>query len=215
MFPCAACVDFSLRQKKYTRNLIASVPGSFCLMLLCWNPEKGSPIHNHAGSEWSVATQPAASAVPGSNSMRLIAICLRVRCSSLSPSLSLFSASFLRVVAGKVIEQQYVIKGGEGDLSAQCNWNKLVSTKIPASDLTLTHTNEYAAGGVTFINDSIGVHAVQNPFPDPAVTLHCYIPGYDTCKSFQADCTDSAHDSVKVQQCHISFDSEQGERTHN
>jgi hypothetical protein len=46
--------EFWDSKKKYTRNLIANVPGCLCLMLLCWNPEKGSPIHNHAGSEWLV-----------------------------------------------------------------------------------------------------------------------------------------------------------------
>ena len=39
------------------------------------------------------------------------------------------------------------------------------------------------------------------------------IPGYDTCKSYQADCNEA--ECVKVQQCSISFDTEQGERTHN
>jgi len=37
--------------KKYTRNLIATDNENFTLMLLCWLPEKESPIHNHAGSE--------------------------------------------------------------------------------------------------------------------------------------------------------------------
>jgi len=47
------------------------------------------------------------------------------------------------------------------------------------------------------------------------VSLHCYIPGYDTCKSWSADA--SAPDpqkAVKIQQCTISYDTEQGERTH-
>src|SRR5205823_2935085 len=37
--------------KKYTRNLIATDDATFTLMLLCWNPQLGSPVHNHAGSE--------------------------------------------------------------------------------------------------------------------------------------------------------------------
>ena len=103
-------------------------------MLLCWNPEKGSPIHNHAGSE-----------------------------------------CFMRVLTGQIIEQQFVVKGGEGDQAAKCNWSKMCATNIPASDLTLTHKNEYKAGGCTFINDSLGVHAVENAAKEPAVTLHCYV----------------------------------------
>jgi cysteine dioxygenase len=35
----------------YTRNLIYEEPGLFSLMLLCWNPAKSSPIHDHSGSD--------------------------------------------------------------------------------------------------------------------------------------------------------------------
>jgi len=38
-------------EKKYTRNLIATDNQTFTLMLLCWNPQKSSPVHDHAGSE--------------------------------------------------------------------------------------------------------------------------------------------------------------------
>jgi len=33
--------------KNYTRNLIATDNQTFTLLLLCWNPNKGSPIHDH------------------------------------------------------------------------------------------------------------------------------------------------------------------------
>mmetsp|Transcript_32430 Transcript_32430/g.62482 ORF Transcript_32430/g.62482 Transcript_32430/m.62482 type:complete len:257 (+) Transcript_32430:68-838(+) len=33
--------------KKYTRNLIATDDETFTLLLLCWNPNKESPIHDH------------------------------------------------------------------------------------------------------------------------------------------------------------------------
>lgn len=33
--------------KNYTRNLIATDHESFTLLLLCWNPMKESPIHDH------------------------------------------------------------------------------------------------------------------------------------------------------------------------
>ena len=35
--------------KLYTRNLVAS-SDQFDLLLLCWNPGKQSPIHDHSGS---------------------------------------------------------------------------------------------------------------------------------------------------------------------
>lgn len=153
-------------QKKYTRNLIACVPNSFCLMLLCWNPEKGSPIHNHAGSSHLILwQQQSARRMRDRRSLtRAFSVCAR-------PG----SECFMRVIEGEIIERQFVVKGGEGDQAAKCNWNKMVSSNIPASDLTLTHKNEYKAGGCTFINDSLGVHAVENPFKQSAVTLHCYV----------------------------------------
>jgi cysteine dioxygenase len=43
--------EFFDAHKKYTRNLVATDNETFTLMLLCWNPGKGSPIHDHAGSE--------------------------------------------------------------------------------------------------------------------------------------------------------------------
>jgi hypothetical protein len=33
--------------KKYTRNLIATDHSTFTLILMCWNPGKESPIHDH------------------------------------------------------------------------------------------------------------------------------------------------------------------------
>jgi len=33
--------------KNYTRNLIATDKQTFTLLLLCWNPNKASPIHDH------------------------------------------------------------------------------------------------------------------------------------------------------------------------
>lgn len=137
-------------------------------MLLVWNPQKSSPIHNHAGSE-----------------------------------------CFLKVLRGEILERQYVVKNGEGDASAKCNWNKVTCSNVPPSDLIQSHTNVYSAGGCTFINDSLGVHSVENQHSEAAITLHCYIPGYEMCKSWSED---SENKSIKIQQCHISFDTEQGER---
>lgn len=35
------------KDKNYTRNLIATDDETFTLLLLCWNPGKYSPIHDH------------------------------------------------------------------------------------------------------------------------------------------------------------------------
>ena len=38
-------------QKNYTRNLIATDDETFTLLLLCWNADKESPIHDHPCGE--------------------------------------------------------------------------------------------------------------------------------------------------------------------
>jgi len=162
-------------KKKYTRNLIAEIPDCFGLMLLCWNSEKASPIHNHAGSE-----------------------------------------CFMKVLQGSIMERQYVIRGGEGDGSVdkdamQQQQSVAENSRIPRSDIILTNEKTYTAGSCTFINDSLGVHAISNPSSERAVTLHCYIPAYDACKSWSPT-AEGDGEECRVQQCHISYDTEQGER---
>lgn len=177
-------------KKKYTRNLIATDDETFTLMLLCWNPTRCSPIHSHAGSE-----------------------------------------CFMRCVSGQVKEIQYVIKEGSQ------------SSEAPdATDLEKVKAEVYNAGQCAFINDSLGLHKVENPFDTPAVTLHCYIPPYFSCQSFDAEddvmlngqtltdvvecdeemkklMLEKQKDSqakpvlkAKVKTCHISFDTEHGEK---
>jgi cysteine dioxygenase len=118
--------------KKYTRNLIATDNTTFTLMLLCWNPLKSSPVHDHAGSE-----------------------------------------CFMRTVSGQVRESQYewVEKGCECE----------------SKQLKLLKATELVPGSVAYINDSIGMHKVENATDKQAVTLHCYIPPYQSCRCFLDD----------------------------
>ena len=175
-----AFVDAS---KRYTRNLIATDYATYTLMLLCWNPRLGSPVHDHAASE-----------------------------------------CFMRVIEGQVVESQFLTqdqsKDGEGNeqpaLSAsQASSTAPSATLSPASwpltspsssttPLRLRRRVVAKAGSVLFINDGIGLHKIDNPFDAPAVTLHCYIPPYDSCRCYEED-TGSTHTSF------VSFHSEQGE----
>jgi cysteine dioxygenase len=118
--------------KKYTRNLIATDRQTFTLMLLCWNPHKSSPVHDHAGSE-----------------------------------------CFMRMVSGETRESQFEWV----DKTAECEQKQL--KLIKARDLK--------PGEVAFINDKIGMHKVENATDRQAVTLHCYIPPYQSCRCFLED----------------------------
>ena len=44
---------------------------------------------------------------------------------------------------------------------------------------------ELKEGQVTYINDSLGLHRVENPsHTETAITLHLYVPPYDHCNTF-------------------------------
>jgi cysteine dioxygenase len=138
--------------KKYTRNLIATDHETFTLMLLCWNESQGSPIHSHAGSE-----------------------------------------CFMRIIEGSVVESKYhVIQSNctkidesfaditfSADSDNASSSDRTQNSKLPVVEL---YSHRVASeGSVLFINDTIGVHKIENPFPTRAVTLHCYLPPYESC----------------------------------
>jgi hypothetical protein len=68
------------------------------------------------------------------------------------------SECFMRVLSGSIVEQQYTVKGGEGDATVMDKCSKVdeAPTSMPLSDLIPTHRNMYDAGGCTFINDTLG-----------------------------------------------------------
>ena len=162
------------QSKRYTRNLIATDYSTFTLMLLCWNGEQGSPVHDHASSE-----------------------------------------CFMRVVQGKVMETQYdridnpiVAAATAGDSltsASSASSSSSSSSAVAPSALQLRRQHTVGAGSVLFINDSIGLHKIDNPFPEGAVTLHCYIPPYESCRCYNEQ--DGA-----TKEAFVSFYSENGER---
>lgn len=126
--------------KKYTRNLVATDGKTFTLLLLCWNPSKGSPVHDHSGSQ-----------------------CL------------------LRVIAGQLREVLYAPV------------SKIDSLDRP---LVVRESHLIASPSVTLMNDAIGLHKVENPTDQPAVTLHLYIPPYSECHCFLDETNKACTSSV-------------------
>lgn len=52
-------------------------------------------------------------------------------------------------------------------------------------EMTLKTINTYSKDGVTYINDSMGLHRVENPsHSDKAVSLHLYCPPFESCMTF-------------------------------
>ncbi|CAF2070893.1 unnamed protein product [Rotaria magnacalcarata] len=75
---------------------------------------------------------------------------------------------FLKCLQGTLIETKYA-------------WPTIDEEK-PMHILQRTEVHE---GEVAYINDSIGLHRIENPsHTETAVTLHLYIPPYDHCNIF-------------------------------
>jgi len=68
-------------------------------------------------------------------------------------------------------------------------------------------TKVLGTGSVAYINDSIGLHRVENPSDSSrAVSLHVYSPPFDECQSFDER-------SGRKNKCKVTFFSKFGERT--
>lgn len=130
---------------RYTRNLIATDHSTYTLMLLCWNSDSVSKIHDHAESE-----------------------------------------CFMTTLQGSINETQYNIP------------------HINDKQLTVKSDKHSQIGDCCFIDNNIGLHRVANIHAEPAVTLHLYVPPYDSSKCYdENDC--SATDG------YVTFYSEHGE----
>ncbi|CAF0937131.1 unnamed protein product [Rotaria sp. Silwood1] len=68
---------------------------------------------------------------------------------------------------------------------------------------------ELKDGKVAYINDSIGLHRVENPsHTDTAVTLHLYVPPYNHCNIFDER-------TGRASEVHVTFYSKGGQLTKN
>ncbi|ELU07302.1 hypothetical protein CAPTEDRAFT_108042 [Capitella teleta] len=81
------------------------------------------------------------------------------------------------------------------------------SNSSSESGMTKTEVNDYSKNGVAYINDSMGLHRMENPSNcDSCVSMHLYSPAFKSCKIF--DERTSHENEVKV-----TFYSQYGVRT--
>jgi cysteine dioxygenase len=108
---------------------------------------------------------------------------------------------FVKVLDGQLKETMFAWPAAD---------DKGETTKIDYGDgsgLTEIGVNFYEKNGVTYINDSMGLHRVENPsHSEPAVSLHLYSPPFEYCQAFDQR-TGVAH-KVKM-----TFWSKYGQRT--
>lgn len=101
------------------------------------------------------------------------------------------SECFFRVIEGTTFEALY-----EWPEKAQSDEGELV----------LKARTEFNAGEVSFVNDSRGIHAVGCSHGKRAVTLHCYVPGYQTSKCWRSTKCDDTFTG------HMIYDTVNGKR---
>ncbi len=79
------------------------------------------------------------------------------------------SHCFMKCIQGSLIETKYA-------------WPKDDENENNEEPMHILSRTELKEGQVTYINDSIGLHRVENPsHTDTAITLHLYVPPYNHC----------------------------------
>ncbi|XP_054158464.1 cysteine dioxygenase type 1-like [Oppia nitens] len=111
------------------------------------------------------------------------------------------SHCFMKVLAGDLHEVRYEWP----DNSTNNNNNKSNDDNC-TEKLKILNENEMPLNSVTYINDSMGIHHVENPGPTGPVSLHLYIPPHDMCQVF--DKTTGSSNNAK-----LTFYSQYGSRT--
>jgi len=82
------------------------------------------------------------------------------------------SHCFMKCIQGKLIETKYA-------------WPTDDENENHEEPMHMISRTELKEGEVTYINDSIGLHRVENPsHTDTAITLHLYVPPYDHCNVY-------------------------------
>jgi len=98
------------------------------------------------------------------------------------------SHCFVKVLQGQLLETRFAWPDEEGEPMVE------------------TGSELYGDNGVTYISDKIGLHRMENPsHSDPAVTLHCYIPPFDSCYVFDQR---TGHKTT----CPVTFFTKYGEK---
>jgi len=101
------------------------------------------------------------------------------------------SNCFVKVLDGQIMETMYAWPDSESE-----------TEELPMKIISKTSVNR---DEVTYINDSIGLHRMENPsHTEGTVTLHVYIPAYQECTTFDER---TGHRS----KCQVVFHSRSGD----
>jgi cysteine dioxygenase len=101
---------------------------------------------------------------------------------------------FVKVLDGALKETMFEWPAGaddatiaeDGDETGACGRRTRLSKRHENGEgLTETGVSMFDKDAVTYINDEMGIHRVENPsHSNPAVSLHLYSPPFDFCRTF-------------------------------
>jgi cysteine dioxygenase len=141
--------------KHYTRNLVATDNTHYTLLLLCWNPGKSSPIHDHpCDGCWMQVLEGQVRECRYERTTDGVLSCFSDE--------TFYGTSF--TCWGTLV---------------------LMSMRTFRSHTHCHgfHLFFFAEGQQLYINDTLGYHKVENPsLSQPAITLHLYCPPFDKCR---------------------------------
>lgn len=145
---------------RYTRNLVDEGNGKFNLMILCWGPDHGSAVHDHADAH-----------------------------------------CFMKMLQGTLSEVRFSWPNPEQ--GKQQGLEDDDGEEQPLEEISRT---DLRLNDVCYINDSMGLHRVENPsHSDPAVSLHLYSPPFSSCSVFNQR-------TGRRTQCPVTFWSKRGKK---
>mmetsp|Transcript_15086 Transcript_15086/g.17226 ORF Transcript_15086/g.17226 Transcript_15086/m.17226 type:complete len:286 (+) Transcript_15086:354-1211(+) len=152
--------------KNYTRNLIATDDETFTLLLLCWNPGKYSPVHDHpCNGCWMRVCQGVVNEVRYEKKEHTI----------LPP-----------------IEEDDADNGTkvcDDDVTFSSSSPSPITTSFECTEDTT-----FKEGEQTYIHDNLGYHKVGNPSDTLSISMHLYSPPFSKCKIWMDpnDCSRSS-----------------------
>ncbi|CAJ0608762.1 unnamed protein product [Cylicocyclus nassatus] len=100
------------------------------------------------------------------------------------------SHCFVKMLDGTLLETRY-------------DWPNEDDKEAPLKKISM---NRYEVNGVSYMNDKLGLHRMENPsHSDSAVSMHLYIPAYETCNAFDER-------TGKKTKCQVTFYTKYGSK---
>lgn len=113
---------------------------------------------------------------------------------------------FMKILDGTLNEVRFAWPDDGTGRDEQHQTTSVNNKSHEAHELQVIGTGKLETNGVCYINDSLGLHRVENPsHSDKSVSLHLYSPPFDTCHMFDQR-------TGKKTSCKVTFWSKFGER---